>query len=587
MTKLKGISKGNQNFAEIRTFNGYYVDKTEFIAKLFEEPFPKVHVFTRPRRFGKSLFLSTLKAFFEMNYHDPTNTSFQEKLFSGLKINENKDFCKKYMGKFPVISLSLANAYSLDSYESSVYTLSFVIGDVASSLSFLEDLPLTPEDRELLNLIRCPDKNPNFSVYLPWCLEDLCELVFKYSKVKPIVLIDEYDVPLLKVCNKDYYQDFKDKYCSLLGGILSECRCVSKVVIVGCLNVAIDIFKDDAYNFDLHSVTSCEFDKTFGFTQDELDAMLSYYGFDRLKPICKEWYQGFQIGSNVLYCPWDIVSFVLDYKRNPSSTPRYYWNETGSIRSIDKIFSAYPHVYENEIGQLLNHEVIDADVQDDLSYNDFATVKNPNFFWTLLLHAGYLTLDEPYNKSLSSKVKISNKCAYECISDLAKWYISKSNDNFAYITKSLIDGLYNNDIESVEYNIGFLLHKYSSFFGFTKNSSQDCYYHLFVSECLSGSLDINEYYYDYNDSLSIESCDICFCQRDIDKSNGIGILIEVKKAQTEVNLDKAVSLGLEQIKQKKYAQGLLKERFELKTIYCYSCAFFSKQVKVGFMEVSR
>ena len=257
MTKLKGISKGNQNFAEIRTFNGYYVDKTEFIAKLFEEPFPKVHVFTRPRRFGKSLFLSTLKAFFEMNYHDPTNTSFQEKLFSGLKINENKDFCKKYMGKFPVISLSLANAYSLDSYESSVYTLSFVIGDVASSLSFLEGLPLTPEDRELLNLIRCPDKNPNFSVYLPWCLEDLCELVFKYSKVKPIVLIDEYDVPLLKVCNKDYYQDFKDKYCSLLGGILSECRCVSKVVMVGCLNVAIDIFKDDAYNFDLHSVTSC------------------------------------------------------------------------------------------------------------------------------------------------------------------------------------------------------------------------------------------------------------------------------------------------------------------------------------------
>lgn len=581
----KSIAKGESSFSDLVGDGSYYVDKTESFIQLFDkESKTKVQLFTRPRRFGKSLYLSTLKSFLEMNYNDQCDCSYQEKLFEGLAVTKHHEFCEKFMGKFPVISISLRYAYSLESFNSSVFCLAQSISETANQMDYLDKFSLSIGERNFLNLVRHPEENKNLNENVILYLDFLCQLVVKYIGKKPIVLIDEYDVPLQKTFHKDYYVEFKDKLAAVLGKALKDSTNVYKSIITGCLRIAKESIFTGFNNFDVNSLSSLSYGETFGFTAIEVESLLNYYQLNSYKDVFKRWYDGYRIAEKEIYCPWDVLSYILDLKANIKATPLSYWSHTGDYGFLKELFEIQPLVFENDFAKLLNHEEISINLKEDLSYQEISSINDPNFFWTLLFHCGYLTLVHNYVQGKESTLRIPNESIFGCFLELSKWYMSTKNNNFNYVSSYLVKSLYDADTSGIEKSINNLLANYSSFCDCSKNSDKESYYHAFMNGCFSSCLNINDYEYASNIELGKGRADICFYNRNIENSNGLGIILEIKLLKSENETDKTIEDGLNQIINSEYAQGLLERRFDLNKVNCFCLAFLGKKVKVGFKE---
>ena len=377
---------GVEDFEKIRREGFYYVDKTTMIRDLLRK-WGEVNLFTRPRRFGKSLNMSMLKAFFEIGC-DKT-------LFDGLAISGEQDLCEKYMGKFPVISVSLKGVNGAD-YETARALLCSVIGNEAARFRFLLETDRISElEKELYRQLLVTDPNRQGIYAMPdavlmGSLKTLSMLLKEYYKTEVIILIDEYDVPLAKASERGYYESMALLIRNLFEQALKTNDSLYFAVMTGCLRVAKESIFTGLNNLKLLSVTSVRFDEYFGFTDEEVRELLRYYGREDRYEAMREWYDGYRFGNVEVYCPWDVISYCDDLTDDPEAEPRDYWSNTSSNDVIRHFIEKVDHgLTRSEIEALVSGEILTKEIHEDLTYNRL--YDSVDHIWSVLFATGYLT----------------------------------------------------------------------------------------------------------------------------------------------------------------------------------------------------
>ena len=377
---------GVEDFEKIRREGFYYVDKTTMIRDLLRK-WGEVNLFTRPRRFGKSLNMSMLKAFFEIGC-DKT-------LFDGLAISGEQDLCEKYMGKFPVISVSLKGVNGAD-YETARALLCSVIGNEAARFRFLLETDRISElEKELYRQLLVTDPNRQGMYAMPdavlmGSLKTLSMLLKEYYKTEVIILIDEYDVPLAKASERGYYESMALLIRNLFEQALKTNDSLYFAVMTGCLRVAKESIFTGLNNLKLLSVTSVRFDEYFGFTDEEVRELLRYYGREDRYEAMREWYDGYRFGNVEVYCPWDVISYCDDLTDDPEAEPRDYWSNTSSNDVIWHFIEKVDHgLTRSEIEALVSGEILTKEIHEDLTYNRL--YDSVDHIWSVLFATGYLT----------------------------------------------------------------------------------------------------------------------------------------------------------------------------------------------------
>ena len=377
---------GVEDFEKIRREGFYYVDKTTMIRDLLRK-WGEVNLFTRPRRFGKSLNMSMLKAFFEIGC-DKT-------LFDGLAISGEQDLCEKYMGKFPVISVSLKGVNGAD-YETARALLCSVIGNEAARFRFLLETDRISElEKELYRQLLVTDPNRQGMYAMPdavlmGSLKTLSMLLKEYYKTEVIILIDEYDVPLAKASERGYYESMALLIRNLFEQALKTNDSLYFAVMTGCLRVAKESIFTGLNNLKLLSVTNVRFDEYFGFTDEEVRELLRYYGREDRYEAMREWYDGYRFGNVEVYCPWDVISYCDDLTDDPEAEPRDYWSNTSSNDVIRHFIEKVDHgLTRSEIEALVSGEILTKEIHEDLTYNRL--YDSVEHIWSVLFATGYLT----------------------------------------------------------------------------------------------------------------------------------------------------------------------------------------------------
>lgn len=387
----KKLPLGIESFEKIRTQDFYYVDKTVMIRDLIQR-WGEVNLFTRPRRFGKSLNMSMLKSFFEIGT-DPL-------LFDGLKISKEKELCEKYMGKFPVISISLKDVEGSD-YDVARTLLCSVIGNEA--LRFYELLKSSPKlnevERRQYEQLVCTDHEQRGSFamsdsVLMGSLKTLSSLLEKHYEKKVILLIDEYDVPLSKANEQGYYNEMVFLMRNLLQQVLKTNSSLYFAVLTGCLRVAKESIFTGLNNFKIYSITDVRFDEYFGFTDSEVKEMLAYYGQEAKVQTVREWYDGYHFGTLDVYCPWDVISYCDDLIDDKDAAPKNYWINTSGNDVVRHFIEKMGNgVMKGEMEALIDGKEVEKEIHEDLTYHEI--YDSVNHLWSMLFMTGYLTRQEP------------------------------------------------------------------------------------------------------------------------------------------------------------------------------------------------
>ena len=380
MAEFIKLPVGIENFEKIRREGFYYVDKTGLIEQLLNN-WGEVNLFTRPRRFGKTLNMSMLKYFFEIGA--------DQSLFDGLYISKNKALCDAYMGKYPVISISLKGV-NADSYENARSLLKRIVVEEAKmhriimSGNRLDDI----DKAEYMSLVT-GEMGEDTLVY---SMKTLTALLEKYYEKKVIVLIDEYDVPLAKANENGYYDQMVLLVRNLFENVLKTNSSLKFAVLTGCLRVAKESIFTGLNNFKTNSILDEEYDETFGFVDDEVKEMLHYYGQDTHYETVKEWYDGYRFGNADVYCPWDVINYCDAHRRNPMLPPENYWTNTSGndvLKHFIESAGAAKGLAKTDLERLVNGEIVEKDIREDLTYNElYASMDN---LWSTLFMAGYLT----------------------------------------------------------------------------------------------------------------------------------------------------------------------------------------------------
>lgn len=380
MAEFIKLPVGIENFEKIRRDGFYYVDKTGLIEQLLNN-WGEVNLFTRPRRFGKTLNMSMLKCFFEIGT--------DQSLFDGLYISKNKALCDAYMGKYPVISISLKGV-NADSYENARSLLKRIVMEEAKmhriimSGNRLDDI----DKAEYMSLVT-GEMGEDTLVY---SMKTLTALLEKYYEKKVIVLIDEYDVPLAKANENGYYDQMVLLVRNLFENVLKTNSSLKFAVLTGCLRVAKESIFTGLNNFKTNSILDEEYDETFGFVDDEVKEMLHYYGQDTHYETVKEWYDGYRFGNADVYCPWDVINYCDAHRRNLMLPPENYWTNTSGndvLKHFIESAGAAKGLAKTDLERLVNGEIVEKDIREDLTYNElYASMDN---LWSTLFMAGYLT----------------------------------------------------------------------------------------------------------------------------------------------------------------------------------------------------
>lgn len=380
MAEFIKLPVGIENFEKICRDGFYYVDKTGLIEQLLNN-WGEVNLFTRPRRFGKTLNMSMLKCFFEIGT--------DQSLFDGLYISKNKALCDAYMGKYPVISISLKGV-NADSYENARSLLKRIVMEEAKmhriimSGNRLDDI----DKAEYMSLVT-GEMGEDTLVY---SMKTLTALLEKYYEKKVIVLIDEYDVPLAKANENGYYDQMVLLVRNLFENVLKTNSSLKFAVLTGCLRVAKESIFTGLNNFKTNSILDEEYDETFGFVDDEVKEMLHYYGQDTHYETVKEWYDGYRFGNADVYCPWDVINYCDAHRRNPMLPPENYWTNTSGndvLKHFIESAGAAKGLAKTDLERLVNGEIVEKDIREDLTYNElYASMDN---LWSTLFMAGYLT----------------------------------------------------------------------------------------------------------------------------------------------------------------------------------------------------
>lgn len=568
MTRKTKLPMGIENFEEMRTMDYYYVDKTGLIRDLLEN-LGKVNLFTRPRRFGKTLNMSMLKYFFEAG-NDNT-------LFEGLEISKEKELCNKYKGKFPVISISLKSVTGRD-FEEAKEMLRGIVGDEALRFEFLmgSDSLSEIERRRYQTLIELND-NGEFAMsdkLLKDSLLMLSRLLHRHYGQKAIILIDEYDVPLDKAYRSGYYDDMVELIRSFFGQALKTNDSLYFAVLTGCLRISKESIFTGLNNFNAYTVKDVRYNEYFGFSNMEVQKMLEYYGFMEQYEAIKEWYDGYQFGNLDIYCPWDVINYCGDLRDQNATEPRNYWVNTSSNDIIRKFVSKASPVTRNEIELLIDGGGIKKRIRQELTYRDLdSSIEN---LWSLLFTTGYLTQCGEDIDGLTELVIPNREIRWIFVEQIREWFREDTRKDILKL-ENFCKAFQENDVAAIEEGFNSYLKKTISIrdtiarkTGNIKKVMKENFYHgillgLFgnindwevVSNAESGE--------GYSD-ISVEIAD-----------KEIGIIIELKYAEN-AKFDAACQEALQQIKDKNYEEALIDDG--MKTIYRYGIACYKKRCQV-------
>lgn len=559
----KRLPVGIENFEEFSAENFYYVDKTMFIAELLQN-WGKVNLFTRPRRFGKSLNMSMLKCFFEIG-GDPA-------LFSGLKITKEKELCEEYMGQFPVISISLKSVDGLN-FESASAALRTVIGDEAGRFRFLrESGSLDDEDKNaysrLINVEVKSDASYAMSdSTLIDSLKTLSRLLAKHYNRKVILLIDEYDVPLDKAFQSGYYDEMVTLIRSLFGNALKTNENLYFAVLTGCLRISKESIFTGLNNLNVMTVSDPYFCDSFGFTEDEVLEFLRYYGLEEFHDTVKEWYDGYQFGNTSVYCPWDVIKYVQILWKDRDAEPGNYWANTSGNDIIRRLLKKADQTTRDEIEQLINGGAIVKGIRQELTYRDIEdSVDN---IWSVLYSAGYLT---QHGRLPGKRIRLAlpNREVKELFVDLVKdWFQEITFADSARINR-FCAAFPAGDASTIQNMLhDYLWDSISVRDTAVRMSMKENFYHGMVLGLLRSQ---GNWLIQSNAETGEGYSDISICTPE-----RTGIVIELKYA-VNGNLETACAEALKQIEDKKYAEGL--KRRGMKKMIKYGIAFCEKECMV-------
>ena len=420
MDEMKKLPIGEEFFSDIRTKDFYYVDKTGFIAELLRIR-GSVNLFTRPRRFGKSLNMDMLKSFFEIGA-DAT-------LFEGLVISEETELCEQHMGKYPVISISLKDINGT-SYDDALRKMSSVIKKLARKYQYLlESDKLTEVDKDSLKELYAPSLDGNVQEE---SLSLLSEMLYKHYGQKVIILIDEYDVPLDKAYQKHYYAEMVEHIRALFSLALKTNENLEFAVITGCLRIAKESIFTDLNNFNMCAISDVDYAEYFGFTDSEVKKMLQYYGVEERFLDLKEWYDGYRFGNIDVYCPWDVVVQCNKLRAAKDAPMESHWENSSSNSIVKDILQDATETTKDEIEALISGESVEKEIIPELTYTDLGSRDmdvRQTYLWSVLYATGYLTDMEKPNGRLH-KLVIPNKEILKIYEDrIRSWFRVKVTGN--------------------------------------------------------------------------------------------------------------------------------------------------------------
>lgn len=560
---------GIDDFRKLRESHFYYVDKTRLIEQLLLN-WSEVTLFTRPRRFGKTLNMSMLKSFFDIGT--------DEALFDGLYISGNKELCDEYMGKYPVIFLSLKGVEGL-TYEEAFEAFVRIMGKEVNRVSFLADSDkLTQIEREqykgltiMKNGRLAFDKEKLIS-----SLQLLSQLLYKHYGKKTVILIDEYDVPLDKAFQNGYYNEMVSLIRGLFGQALKTNEFLQFAVLTGCLRISKESIFTGLNNFKVMSITDSRFDEQFGFTDEEVRKLLSDYGMDSHFDEVKEWYDGYHFGRADVYCPWDVINHADHLRDDGDAKPQTYWINSSGNSLVRLLINRADSSTKDEIERLIAGEAIEKVIRQDLTYDEIEnSIDN---IWSVLFTTGYLTkvgeVKLADSESYAYKLIIPNKEVREVfVLQIQEWFkavVANDNDTMKLLSKAILD----KDETILARQLNIVMGRMISILD-TKapDDMKENFYHGLLLGLLRGSNP--EWLIRSNRESGDGFSDILIKPENPD----LGIVIEVKYAKEFKKLDAACDAAMAQIKEKRYDETLRDEgRCD---ILAYGIAFCRKRCRVA------
>ena len=561
MDEFLKLPVGIDNFEKIRRNGFYYVDKTSLIEQLFSN-WGEVNLFTRPRRFGKTLNMSMLKYFFEIG----TDRS----LFDGLHISSNEKICSGHMGKYPVIFLSLKNAEGLN-FDTAKYQMVELIAREAERFPFLaKDTNLSDRDREKYRVLTAfADGHYQMSDdVLYGSLQTLSELLYKHFNQKTVILIDEYDVPLDKAFQHGYYREMVALIRAMFGRALKTNEALAFAVLTGCLRVSKESIFTGLNNFKILSITDSRFDEQFGFTDKEVQKLLADYHLEARFSETKEWYDGYRFGNVDVYCPWDVINHIDRIKDDPNARPEAYWINTSGNDLVKRFVDKANRTTRNEIEQLIAGNAIEKMLRLDLTYDEIDnSIEN---LWSVLFTTGYLT-QTGMTEDGAYRLVIPNREICEVFKlQIQEWFKKSIFSNTEQLTafwKAFEEG----NTDGVEMYLNRIMSNSISVFDIkTGEGKKEISYHNLLVGILTGNAD---WLVKSNVEAGEGFADIIVETED----PNAGIIVELKYTKNYDEMEQACKAALDQINDRRYQEYLLNDG--RKDITLYGIAFCKKRCK--------
>ena len=561
MDEFLKLPVGIDNFEKIRRNGFYYVDKTSLIEQLFSN-WGEVNLFTRPRRFGKTLNMSMLKYFFEIG----TDRS----LFDGLHISSNEKICSEHMGKYPVIFLSLKNAEGLN-FDTAKYQMVELIAREAERFPFLaKDTNLSDRDREKYRVLTAfADGHYQMSDdVLYGSLQTLSELLYKHFNQKTVILIDEYDVPLDKAFQHGYYREMVALIRAMFGRALKTNEALAFAVLTGCLRVSKESIFTGLNNFKILSITDSRFDEQFGFTDKEVQKLLADYHLEARFSETKEWYDGYRFGNVDVYCPWDVINHIDRIKDDPNARPEAYWINTSGNDLVKRFVDKANRTTRNEIEQLIAGNAIEKTLRLDLTYDEIDnSIEN---LWSVLFTTGYLT-QTGMTEDGAYRLVIPNREICEVFKlQIQEWFKKSIFSNTEQLTafwKAFEEG----NTDGVEMYLNRIMSNSIGVFDIkTGEGKKEISYHNLLVGILTGNAD---WLVKSNVEAGEGFADIIVETED----PNAGIIVELKYTKNYDEMEQACKAALDQINDRRYQEYLLNDG--RKDITLYGIAFCKKRCK--------
>ena len=553
----KKLPVGIENFEEMRKEDFYYVDKTGLIIDLMNG-WSKVNLFTRPRRFGKTLNMSMLKSFFEIGG--------DKSIFDGLVVSNDKVICDRFMGHYPVVFISLKGVDGLD-FKTAYEALCQIIVDEAARLRFLVDSDKIADDEKkfLEKLI-----NERYDASdIRKSLQMLCRLLEKHYGQKTILIIDEYDVPLDKAFHHGYYAQMIDIIRAMFGAALKTNDSLFMAVLTGCLRVSKESIFTGLNNLKVHSISDEKFDEYFGFTDAEVRKMLEYYGLESHYSDVRKWYDGYRFGGQDIYCPWDVINYCYDACSSAHAQPKAYWINTSGNEMVRRLISrGTDGTTQMDIERLIAGETITKTLNENLTHNEIdANIEN---IWSLLYMTGYLT-SVGYPNGRQYELRIPNKEVRQIYMDqVLDWFKDKTRAESEKLV-GLYEAFETGNADMIKEYLDEQLLDTVSYY-----DAHESFYHGFLLALLSTCAN-------WRVSSNIETgkgrSDVVVERKD----RKIGFVVEVKDVKDYEKLDAMCDAAMKQIEARDYTAIL--RRYRAKTIWTYGIAFWEKECKVVVKRV--